>query len=70
MIGPCEAHDALMRLKLEESQNKQESLRDAFAIAALQGLIARQPHGDPPHDGTARAAYAYADAMLKARLAK
>jgi hypothetical protein len=44
------------------------SIRDYFAAAALQGLIA---NGEcPTWDDDAKAAYAAADAMLKAREAK
>ena len=44
------------------------TLRDYFAAAALQGLIA---NGEcPTWDDDAKAAYAAADAMLKAREAK
>jgi hypothetical protein len=44
------------------------ALRDYFAAAALQGLIANG--GCPTWDDDAKAAYAAADAMLKAREAK
>ena len=44
------------------------TLRDYFAAAALQGLIANG--GCPTWDDDAKAAYAAADAMLKAREAK
>lgn len=43
------------------------TLRDQFAMAALTGLLS-----DPTssgHDGCAKAAYLYADAMMKARKA-
>jgi hypothetical protein len=44
------------------------TIRDYFAAAALQGLIA---NGEcPTWDDDAKAAYAAADAMLKAREAK
>jgi hypothetical protein len=44
------------------------TLRDYFAAAALQGLIA---NGEcPTWDDDAKAAYAAADAMLKAREVK
>jgi chitinase len=44
------------------------SMRDYFAAAALQGLIANG--GCPTWDDDAKAAYAAADAMLKARETK
>lgn len=43
------------------------SLRDYFAAAALQGILARSPE---TNQMTAEDAYGYADAMLKAREAK
>ena len=43
------------------------ALRDYFAAKAMQGVIAGWGTGLPPSDTTASAAYAYADAMLKAR---
>jgi hypothetical protein len=46
------------------------SLRDKFAAAALQGLLASDTRNlrDVPVKGTARAAYTFADAMLEVRL--
>lgn len=56
------------------SNNKGMDLRDYFAAAALPGIMARVPTGNPgvPGNGTiqeqvAAAAYAQADAMIKAR---
>jgi hypothetical protein len=42
------------------------TIRDAFALAALQGLIAAGATVDPATDATA--AYAWADAMLAERV--
>jgi hypothetical protein len=44
------------------------TIRDYFAAAALQGLLANG--GCPTWDDDAKAAYAAADAMLKARETK
>jgi hypothetical protein len=57
---------------LEEQHAKTCSpvgLRDQFAMAALQGMIASCPAAAPwPEQlGTAEQAYGFADAMLKAR---
>lgn len=43
------------------------SLRDAFAIAALQGFAAADREDEHGHVDLARAAYRQADAMLEAR---
>lgn len=41
-------------------------LRDLFALFAMQGIVAH--HGEQvSHDGWAKTAYEYADAMLVAR---
>lgn len=42
-------------------------LRDYLAAAALQGLIAGRWNHDETDERMARRAYAYADAMIKAR---
>jgi len=49
------------------------TLRDRFAAAALQGMLADVDsfaYGQKPEEVLARTAYRYADAMLKAREAK
>lgn len=59
----------------QEPTTEIETLRDKFAMAALQGWIACRPKiGGQPLDGTeehaklmAEVAYRYADAMMKAR---
>lgn len=55
--------------KLERILFDKPSLRDQFAMAALQGMISATPENasfrDP--DLSALEAYTYADAMLKAR---
>ena len=45
------------------------TLRDYFAAAALQGLVAN-PESSGKWDDFARDAYSYADAMIKAKEAK
>lgn len=59
---------------LEEINQKTPTLRDQFAIAALQGLIAHSSENQPifntPDEAFsyyAKGAYAYADAMMEAR---
>lgn len=59
----------------QESTIEIETLRDKFAMVALQGWLASQPKiGEQPLDGTeehaklmAEVAYRYADAMMKVR---
>lgn len=46
--------------------NEGMTLRDYFAAAALQGLLA-YPNGTGTHEVFAKCAYAYADAMLVKR---
>ena len=46
------------------------SLRDYFAAAAMQGMVAQPESGGWPAEGIAKAAYQQADAMLKAREVK
>lgn len=43
------------------------TLRDYFAAAAMQGMVAQPESGGWPAEGIAKAAYQQADAMLKAR---
>lgn len=43
------------------------TLRDYFAAKAMQGLISAWTTAHPPGKETSKAAYEYADAMLKAR---
>jgi len=43
------------------------TLRDQFAMAALQGLLASEPVFGAKPEPVAEAAFDYADAMLKAR---
>jgi hypothetical protein len=43
------------------------TMRDYFAAKALHGLISAWVTGIPPVKETTQAAYAFADAMLKAR---
>ena len=43
------------------------TLRDYFAAKAIQGILASFTSTMPEIDATAKAAYKYADAMLKAR---
>ncbi len=43
------------------------TLRDYFAAKAMQGILAAWATGIPPANETTQAAYAFADAMLKAR---
>lgn len=45
------------------------TLRDYFAAKAMQGLISAWVTGIPPFMETTQAAYAFADAMMKARQA-
>ncbi len=55
-------------LALIKNKGGIEKLRDKFAVAALQGLLAAPPeHGRPAPEGVAASAYDIADAMLKAR---
>lgn len=52
---------------------KEATLRDTFAAAALTGLLANPRGFDPANDSTEKAArvmYAFADAMLAAREGK
>ena len=45
-----------------------KTLRDEFAMAALNGLLSHNPLGYSAHrDARAKVSYGYADAMLKAR---
>lgn len=44
-----------------------QSLRDAFAMAALTGMLASAGWDENSPDSVAEAALKYADAMLKAR---
>lgn len=61
------------RKAYEEQQRKEhrKQLRDAFAMAALTGLLAHRNNApsfiSTHQDQRARMAYEYADAMLKAR---
>jgi hypothetical protein len=43
------------------------TIRDYFAAKAMHGLISAWVTGIPPIKETTQAAYAFADAMLKAR---
>lgn len=43
------------------------TLRDYFAAAAMQGMVAQSESGGWPAEGIAKAAYRQADAMLAAR---
>ena len=45
------------------------TLRDYFAAKAMQGILAAWATGIPPLKETTQAAYAFADAMLKERVA-
>lgn len=73
-----EYEDCLSRMQsaetLEEINQKTLTIRDQFAIAALQGLIAHSSENQPifntPGEAFsyyAKAAYAYADAMMEVR---
>lgn len=73
-----EYEDCLSRMQtaetLEEINQKTLTIRDQFAIAALQGLIAHSSENQPifntPDEAFsyyAKGAYAYADAMMEAR---
>lgn len=42
-------------------------MRDYFAAAAMQGMVAQPESGGWPAEGIAKAAYQQADAMLAAR---
>jgi len=53
-------------LALIKNKGGIEKLRDKFAVAALQGLLA-EAHDRPAPDSVADSAYEFADAMLKAR---
>ena len=50
--------------QLSEANNKQLTLRDQFAIAALDSMLTK---GNRTLDGAASAAYKIADYMLEAR---
>ena len=52
--------------KIRPSNTEQKTLRDEFAMAALSSLVARAKTAED-HAYTPAAAYAIADAMLKAR---
>jgi hypothetical protein len=65
--------------RLDDSFAERVTLRDQFAMAALQGLLATvgetkaveelKALGHPPQDARAIVAWRHADAMLKARSA-
>lgn len=63
--------DIIKRLQIDvdvlrnELRSAKETLRDRFAMAALKGLIACPEEG--ALEGITKAAYEYADAMMKAR---
>jgi len=50
-------------------EQREEGLRDRFAMAALTGILAcfRDYRGSSTTEGRAVLAYQYADAMMKAR---
>ena len=50
-----------------EKKEEREKLRDQFAMAALQGMLAN-PNLGGTRDYVVEAAYKYADAMLKERV--
>jgi len=52
--------------KVKLSSNKPK-LRDQFAMAALQGLVASEEHGGYSFRVQAKSAYKLADAMMWAR---
>lgn len=54
-------------LALIKNKGGIEKLRDKFAVAALQGLLAVAAHDRPAPEQVADSAYEFADAMLKAR---
>jgi len=67
---------AVMRFRMEKEQ-EHKALRDKFAMAALTGLLSNQKLASKCLDEGGAAsgwfeinAYAYADAMMKAREAK
>ena len=60
-----ELGEAIGRAIAESAE--QPTLRDRFAIAAMQGLIANPGVTDLDADEIAHDAYIHADAMLKAR---
>ena len=43
------------------------TLRDYFAAKAMTGILAGWSTGAPPSEETSKAAYAYADAMMRVR---
>jgi len=50
------------------NEQTEKTLRDEFAMAALQGLLATlQPHSVMRFDEETAAAYRFADAMMEAR---
>jgi hypothetical protein len=53
--------------KPEMTMGKEKTLRDEFAMAALQGLIAANSEGLKPAKYWASMCFNIADAMLKAR---
>jgi hypothetical protein len=54
--------------KTQERQMDVKTLRDEFAMAAMQGILAFDTYNDwPTASMAAEKAYEYADAMLKAR---
>jgi hypothetical protein len=55
---------------LNFSRNKGMTLRDYFAAAALQGIIAADTNADIDANAAARYAYDHADAMLRDRAAR
>ena len=57
-----------MHFDLAENEHGM-TLRDYFAAKAMQGLISAWVTGIPPVIETTQAAYAFADAMLKVRVA-
>ena len=68
--GPAFARDSHMDKQIGlYVQQQGMSLRDYFAAAALQGLLANDGGGSS-WENDAQAAYKAADAMLKAREAK
>lgn len=70
-----QGEEGITEQKQQETVVEVKTLRDEFAMVALQGWLAGQPKiGGQPLDGTedhakliAEVAYRYADAMMKAR---
>jgi len=63
ILDMADADPAVMRFRMEKEQER-KALRDKFAMAALPTILR---HTFLSKDEHAKAAYAIADAMMKAR---